>query len=97
VSGRWLAAAQISTSISAATKLAELYGQKGLPCEIEAAADGVIVYARDRVTADRVASDIRRFVATRDSRACTERAKHDEDEPSVTAWWSAVRFDWRKF
>ena len=95
--GRWLESAQITTSIAAASKLAEVYGKKGLPCEIEAAADGVIVYAASRVTADRVANDIRRFVVARDPRACTERAKHDGNEEASTSWWSAVRFDWRKF
>jgi len=97
VSGRWLASAQITTSIAAASKLAEVYSKKGLPCEIEAAADGVIVYANDRVTAERVAKDIRRFVVERDPRACTERGQHDKNEPGATAWWAAVRFDWRKF
>lgn len=33
MSGRWLASAQITTSIAAASKLAEVYGKKGLPCE----------------------------------------------------------------
>jgi hypothetical protein len=97
MSSRWLAAKEVSTNIGVATGLAELYCSKGLPCEIEAGPGGVIVYAGSRIDADRIARDIRRAVVERDPRACTERARFDEDEPKATAWWAAVNFSWRVF
>ena len=68
----------------------------GVPCEVEKASAGVIVYAASRLGAEKVARDIRRAVQDRDPRANTTPAYRDFGEPEETRWWAGVNFDWRK-
>lgn len=79
-----------------ARKLAALYAAKGRPCEVEAGPAGLVVYASTRVDAEAIARDLLGAVRERDPRATRSEAKRDDDEPSETAWWAMVEFDWRR-
>lgn len=77
-----------------AARLAKLYCDRGLPCEVEAGRVGLVVYAASRRVANAVAFAL--AVAPRSLGMAVEvtRATEEAEEPAETRWCSVVRFDW---
>lgn len=83
--------------LPSAEALARHFIDAGMPCEIEAATRGVIVYASSHDDVERIAKKLLLAVRSRDPRVIVTPACEDVDEDQATRWWAAVEFDWRKF
>jgi len=80
--------------LNAAAKLAAMYTNAGMPCEIEAGSGGLVVYAADKWTVGMITSDIAKTAVRFGTDFAVEPPLFEADEPAATAWHATIRVDW---
>ncbi len=80
--------------VQAADRLARVYRNNGMPCEIEAGPVGLVVYASTARDASVVADNVVKCLKPRDPNVSREDVVHDKDEGFATRFICTVRIDW---